>query len=522
MGKTEKTSKEEKKAIKENRKKPTKSFKETVTLMLRKKWLASTTQTALLVVVLVAAFLAINLFVQTKDLPEIDVTENKIYTLSDASKTAIEKIKQDVKVYIYGFEEDSSLISFVKQYANTNSHITYEILTEESNLEKVKEFDLTSGYQIVVLETADSSKIIDASYEFYSYDYETGQEVDLTEQCLTNSIIAITAESKPKIYFTTGHQEYSLENELGVLATYLKNEAYEATSLDLITAGSIPEDCNLLVIMAPVKDFMESEVNAVLDYINRGGDIIITSDVGNINETYPNLTKVYDVYGVTMENKGYIYETDTQKTAANYPNIFSPEMSSSNDITSDIYSENGRIWLIYSGRLTFKSDDELKALNVTKEDLLTSSDKALYIKDLSQTAADAANSAESGKSVIASYITKTITPTVEASEGVEAKDAVESNAVIMANSSFITDYKVEQLSSTYPVSYLGNNKDFMLNSISHLTSREDTLKIRKDMSTSTYEPTQEEHTIVLVIIFAVPIIIILIGIIVWNVRRRKR
>ena len=191
-------------------------------------------------------------------------------------------------------------------------------------------------------------------------------------------------------------------------------------------------------------------------------------------------------------------------------------MLSTHNITSDIYSDKGQIWLIYAGRLSFKSDDELKTLNVTKEDLLTSSEKALYVKDLSTSPENVADSAETGKCVIASLVTKTITP---AGEGTEA---VQSQAMIMANSSFITDYKVEQLSSTYPISYLGNNKDFMLNTISELTSRENTLKIRKDMSTSTYEPTQEQHTIVLIIIFSVPIIIILAGIVVWNVRRRKK
>lgn len=504
---------QEKNAIKE---KPSKSFIETVTLMLRKKWLTNTAQTVLLILILIAAFIAINVFAQKLDLPEIDVTANKIYTLSDDSKKAVEKINKDVKIYIYGFEEGNTLIDFVKQYTKANNHISYEILTEESNLAKVQEFDLTSGYQIVVLETADSSKIIDASYEFYSYDYETGQEVDLTEQSLTNSLLAITAENKPKVYFTTGHDEYGLESDLGVLATYLGNESYEPVSVNLLTVGTVPEDCNLLVIMAPVKDFLESEVNVILDYINKGGNMIITTDVGNLSETYPNLTKVYDTYGVTMENKGYIYETDNQKIAANYPIVFSPEMSSTHNITSDIYSDKGQIWLIYAGRLSFKSDDELKTLNVTKEDLLTSSEKALYVKDLSTSPENVADSAETGKCVIASLVTKTITP---AGEGTEA---VQSQAMIMANSSFITDYKVEQLSSTYPISYLGNNKDFMLNTISELTSRENTLKIRKDMSTSTYEPTQEQHTIVLIIIFSVPIIIILAGIVVWNVRRRKK
>ena len=505
-----------------NEKKTGKSFKETVTLMLRKRWLTSTTQTALLIVVLISAFLALNLFVQSKDLPEIDVTKNKIYTLSDASKKAIQKISQDVKIYIYGIDESNSIISFIKQYVKENEHITYEILTDESNLAKVKEYELTSGYQIIVLESGESSKIIDTSYEFYSYDYTTGQEVDLTEQVLTNSLLAITAKDKPKVYFTTGHDEYDLTEELAVLSSYLANESYEATSINLVTTGIVPEDCNLLVIMSPVKDFLEAEVNAVLDYINKGGNLIITSDVGNISEAYPNLTRVYDTYGVNMENKGYIYENDSTKAAANYPTIFIPSVSPDNDITADIYTDNGQIWLLYAGRITFKSDEELANLKVTSQDLLTSSDNSMFVTDLSLSAADAANSAQIGKSVISSLVTKTITPATEASEGVEAKEAIESKAMIMANASFITDYKVEQLSSTYPISYLGNNKDYMLNSISELTEREDTLKIRKDMSTSTYEPTDEEHLIVLIIIFAVPVIIIFVGIIVWNARRRKK
>ena len=62
----------------------------------------------------------------------------------------------------------------------------------------------------------------------------------------------------------------------------------------------------------------------------------------------------------------------------------------------------------------------------------------------------------------------------------------------------------------------------MLNSISNLTKTEDIFKIRKDMSTSTYTPTEQQNTIVLVTIFAVPVIIILIGIFMGIYRKRKR
>ena len=499
-------------------KKPTKSFKETIALMIRKKWLSNSAQTLLLVAVLVAIFISINMYVQSLDLQTIDVTKNKIYTLSDSSKNVIKNINKDVKIYLYGVKEDSSLVNFVKQYTKTNEHIKYEILTEESNLAKVQEYDLTSGYEIVVLECEGASKLIDASYEFYSYDYTTGQEVDQTEQTLTNSILAISANNKAKVYFTTGHEEYSLEKELGVLSTYLKNEAYETASVNLLTEGKVPEDCNLLVIMAPVKDFTEQETESILAYINNGGNIFLASDVGNTAETYPNLQRVYDQYGTTLNHSGYIYETDPNSALANYPNIFMPQVSPSNEITSEIYSDGGNttLWLAFSGRLTFASDEELSNLNVTKEDLLTSSENSLFVTDITKPTSEAANGAEQGSSVVSSIMTKTIKP----AEG--ENPALESKAVIMANASFITDYKVEQLSQTYPISYLANNKDFMLNSVASLTQRENTLKIRKDMSTSTYTATEKQHKVVVTIIFAIPLLIIFTGIVVWNLRRRKR
>ena len=170
-------------------------------LSLRRKWLVNGTKTFLIIAILVAAYIALNLWTNKLDLPELDVTENKIYTLSDASKKAIENINQDVKMYAYGFDENDSLIRLLKQYNKINPKITYEILTEENNYELIKENELQEGYHILIIESGDSKKVIDASYEFYTYDYTTFQEVDTTEQTITNSILALNAENKPKVYW---------------------------------------------------------------------------------------------------------------------------------------------------------------------------------------------------------------------------------------------------------------------------------------------------------------------------------
>ena len=121
---------EENKEKKENKIK----FSEKASLFFRRKWLVDGTKTFLIVAILIASFIALNLWVGTLDLPEIDVTENKVFTLTDASKDAVKNIENDIKIYAYGFAEDFTLMSFLKQYNEANPKITSEILTEETNI----------------------------------------------------------------------------------------------------------------------------------------------------------------------------------------------------------------------------------------------------------------------------------------------------------------------------------------------------------------------------------------------------
>ena len=128
-------------------------FSEKLSLGIRKKWLVNGSKTLLIVAILFAAYIALNLWVDTLDLPQIDVTQNKIYTISETTKKAIADIDQDVKIYAYGFEEDGQLIKLLKQYNKVNSKINYEILTEESNYAMVQENGLSDGYTVLIFES---------------------------------------------------------------------------------------------------------------------------------------------------------------------------------------------------------------------------------------------------------------------------------------------------------------------------------------------------------------------------------
>lgn len=491
------------------------TFKEKLSLKFRKSWIVSKSVTILLILILFAVYILINLWTQSLELPEIDITENKIYTLSDASKDAIGKIEEDVTIYAYGFEEDGSLIKLLKQYEKVNDKIKYEIINEEKNYNMVQEYDLKSGYYILIIKSGNSEKVIDGSTDFSTYDYTTYQSIDVTEQTITNSILSLNIENKPKVYFLQGHEEFKSE-EMQVLSTYLNNEAFEIDYLNLITTGKVPDDCNVLAIMSPAKDFMEQEAQAIKDYINKGGNIYFSMDTVSESTELPNINQILDEYGVSVEN-GYILEYAQNKSMSNAPFVFMPEISSTSEITKDIYTDS-YMWLVYSARLRFKDDSELENMNVTKENLLSSSEESIFISDLNSELTSAISSGEKGQSEISSLLTKTITTTNENGEEV----SVSSKMVIVSSGSFVSDYKIEQVSQNYPLSYLGSNKDFAINAMSYLGDKGNSLTIRKDMANSTYLPTETENKVVIIITFFVPVIIIVIGVVIGAYRKKRK
>ena len=379
----------------------------------------------------------------------------------------------------------------------------------------VKKYELSEGYFVLIFKTEESEKIVDAS-EFTTYDYTTYQSVDVTEQTITNSILALNEENKPKVYFTQGHHEYDSASMARFLGQ-LQNEAFEVELINLATLGSVPEDCDILGIVSPADDFLDTEANAVIDYINKGGELFFSIDVISETVNMPNVQRILDLYGVTLEN-GYIFECKENQYLANYNYIFMPQVSSTSEITRDIYTDSF-LWLIFSGRVNYKSDEELQALNVTKETLLTSSDESIFINDLDSEMATAVENATSlssfSTSEIASVLTKTITPS-------EGSTDTESKLLVVSSGSFLADYVVSELNQSYPLSYLGSNLDFGMNAMSYLAGKDNLLTIRKEYNSSTYAPTNLQNLIVLAIIILVPLFIIIGGLLVGAWRKRRK
>lgn len=72
----------------------------------KKTWFSNKTRTFMLAIILILFYLSINMLVKIIPYPiQIDLTENKLYSLTEASKKAISNVDEKVTVYLWGYSD---------------------------------------------------------------------------------------------------------------------------------------------------------------------------------------------------------------------------------------------------------------------------------------------------------------------------------------------------------------------------------------------------------------------------------
>ena len=482
--------------------------------IIKKKWIRDSVLTAALVLILIGIFILVNLLFMNLDIAPFDFTAQKIYTLSDESKEQIANVQQNVTMYFFGYDESSTPVTLAKQYHDVNNKITIQIINTSERPDLAAQYNVTTSSQLVAVQATERYKIIDSS-EMYTYDSSSGQYVDVTEQKLTNAILDVTIAQKPQIYFLTGHGEYGIDSSsaMGTLATYIENDVNDVNKLDLLTSD-MPETCDVLVIANPTSDFTDLETEKIQNYINAGGKIVWMQDPYMFingwtkSTTYPNITKILSQFGISFSS-GVVCEQSADHMVAGTPDLIIPQMTY-NGIVQDLYTD-GMVALLDAGKINTVSDEELEELGVTASPFLQSTDTSFYRENINSDISQKLDSDEEGPFVTAEILTKKI------------DDDTQSTLVAYSNALFATNYTV-QISGSYSEPILiRQNKDIILNTIAYLSNREDTIRIRKDTGIVTFNAiTEQENRVVLWIIFAIPVVIILAGIIVAIVRKRKK
>ena len=475
--------------------------------IIKKKWLQSVLLTILLFVIIVCVFLVISYGIKKANITDFDFTKDKIYSISQATKDKLENLDQEITISIYNMYEYVN--DFAYKYAALNSNIKVEKIENlTSKTEWKDKYGVSAESAFIIVESKSKSKLLQDS-DLYTYDYTTNKQIDVTEEAITNAILDVITNVKPKICFLTGHNLYD-DGYFEYIENALTEEVNEVKYLNLLTDGNIPEDCKLLVITALKEDIDQKERDEILKYINNGGEVLLLLDPNLSNIKTPNFQKVLDVYGIKNSN-GFIIEGDSSKMVSGAPAYIIESISTDSELVKNV-NMGLNVCMMTAGKLTFASAEELEEKNVKMETIATASDKAFYRTDLTSNSTSKIKTDEDAtNAVIAAMLTKKI------------DDNKSSKLIVFANTAFATNAQIQMGTYyRYAIEFV-NNKDVILNAVSYLTEREDNITIRKSGETvTTYDVTENQLRIVLGIIIGIPVFIVILGIVIWQVRRRKK
>ncbi|MFH2137305.1 MAG: GldG family protein [Candidatus Omnitrophota bacterium] len=198
-----------------------------------------------------------------------DVTKFKQHTLTAGTIALIKEIKPEVKIVVfYVGMPPKYLEDLLKGYERqSRGMIKGEIIDPIVQIGYAAQFgNVISGNE--------KKAIVSSGQERQDIDFT---EQPLSEERLTNAIIGVTRE-KRKVFFVAGHGEYDIfdngDKGLSVLRKLLEANNVETNKLMLGIKGEIPDDCDVLIIAGPQNPLTEKEEEILNAYLDKGGDAL--------------------------------------------------------------------------------------------------------------------------------------------------------------------------------------------------------------------------------------------------------
>jgi ABC-type uncharacterized transport system involved in gliding motility auxiliary subunit len=224
-----------------------------------------------------------------------DWTRTKLYSLSETTEKMVRGLQKPVRVTVF-MTPRSRLYTPVKEllarYRTLSSKIEIEELDPERNPVRAQAIlNEVAGIRegTVVFRSGDKKKHVTedqmAEMDFSGMQMGVPAEVKAFkgEEAFTSAIASVTENVIPKVYFTTGHGESSLDSgERGRGYAGVK-QMLESDNMTVGTWASLgksdlPPDVTAIVVAGPRAPFLEPERQALEDYLARGGRLLILLD----------------------------------------------------------------------------------------------------------------------------------------------------------------------------------------------------------------------------------------------------
>jgi hypothetical protein len=199
---------------------------------------------------------------------EWDLTEPRIYTLSEFSRKVLEELAVDINAVYAGDPAVSGQERLlIERFAQASERFRLKIVTPQEMPPEVARQIERSGSQLVFYSGGRARKV-----------------PAITERVIVQTIMDFSMRASTTLCFLRGHGEPSLEGHDGqgfvMLRSLLSREGFQATDLLLATHPGVPEDCEIVVVAAPEKELLPAERDSLKSFTDKGGRLLVFLEPG--------------------------------------------------------------------------------------------------------------------------------------------------------------------------------------------------------------------------------------------------
>jgi len=474
-----------------------------VIALLRDKKFRYGTLSTIMALFAVAIFVLVNLVAGQFNFTR-DLTRDKMYSLSRFSIEYLRTLDQDITIYALfrTGQENLMLKQILEEYKAASPHISLEYRDPLLYPTFVEQF-AAPGEQVatnsVIVQSASKHKIIPPG-DMYSYalDYNTFQQrivgIEFEPQ-ISRAIQFVTLDEAPKVYHAIGNNELPLpENLIKELA--IAN--YDFEEINLIH-HEIPDDCDILLLTLPERDWSTDMAERVLTYLQNEGNAIFL--MGYRAERFVNMDNVLSAYGIALGDY-IVLEGNSNHYYMGNPSFIIPGMVPG-EITQPIIDK--RFYPLFV-QTTGIDVLPLKRNSTNVEPILVTSN-ASYAKNNPEAASinkepgDLSGPFDLGVAVTDTWYT----------------DVTHVTKFVV----YACDYMLEE---SINAMFGGTNWDLIINSLNWLSEQPTSLHIPSKSPSSTQHLTmnaREANTIIFISVIGLPLLFAGTGIVVWLRRRHN-
>lgn len=441
-----------------------------------------------------------------------DLTQYRIFTLSDATLNILSGVAEPINIYtLYPTDQpDEEVETLLEKYRAQSSYLNVENIDPELNPTFTAAFDPNNEgiepYSVIIANSDNTDftvySLADLNVYVSTGDDNMAKIGSKAEQKITSAIQYILTGEKKRAVFLSGHGETD-PNSISQFLSYLDNLNYDLITYNYIGGNEdLNAETDTLFVIAPKQDMTADEYEEIKSYMAEGGravffmDNIITDNNGGISvlserlDNFDSLLKLYDlevnkdiVIGI---NETAYYRQPLYLIGSLYPSV----------ITEPIIEEE-RVPVIPTSSSIKITANTADNISVTP---LVYSNADCYVKELS---GSEINLEQTPDDVVGSALLGAISIADDGSQ------------VILFGSSGITGNNSAQLAG---------NADLLINCVSYLNKDTQNIEIAPKRTLGAamqFTSNSQIYGIIILCLIIVPAAFAVLGIVIW-IRRRAR